>query len=229
MKPRVMPGERPLRSRGLKRVQDILDATEALLAEKSNEDVSLAQIAGQAGIPLASLYHFFPNRNAAFVALAKRFNEHLYRLAIAPIDPRPASWQQVVSFRQAGSAAFLNARPAALRLFIGAGVSVDVRAADWAGNEAVARSRVKLLEAYFHLPYIKDLQTRIAVAIALQDGIWALSYGRLGFIAPEFVDASTEAAISYLRNYLPKHFEPRMPDPEALAAIDVLAQPAPAT
>ncbi|MGP2491965.1 TetR/AcrR family transcriptional regulator [Mesorhizobium sp. PUT5] len=229
MKPRVKQGERPMRSRGLKRVQDILDATEILLAEKSNEDVSLAQIAEQAEIPLASLYHFFPNRNAAFVALAKRFNEQLYRLAIEPMDPRPTSWQQVVSFRQARSAAFLNARPAALRLFLGAGVSVDVRAADWAGNEAVARSRVKLLEAYFHLPYIKDLQTKIAVAIALQDGIWALSYGRLGFIAPEFVDASTEAAISYLRNYLPQHFEPRMPDPEALAAIDVLAQPAPAT
>lgn len=223
MKAPASQNERSLRSRGLKRVQTILDVTETLLAQNSNEDVSLAQIAAQAEIPLASLYHFFPNRNAAFVALARRFNEQLYRLAIEPIEPLPTSWQQVVALRQTNSAAFLNARPAALRLFLGAGVSVDVRATDWAGNEAVALSRARLLEAYFHLPHVRDLQTRIAVAIALQDGIWALSYGRLGFIAPEFVEASTEAAISYLRNYLPEHIEPRIPTPEALAAIDVLA------
>ena len=215
--------ERQMRSRGIKRVQSLLDATESLLAERSNEDVSLAQIAAQAGIPLASAYHFFPNRNAAFVALARRFNEELYRLAIEPMHPPPTSWQQVVATKQENSAAFLNARPAALRLFLGAGVSVAVRATDWAGNEAIALSRVKFFEAYFHLPFVKDLQTKIAMAIAIQDGIWTLSYGRSGSIAPDFVDASVEASVSYLRNYLPTHLEPRIPTTESLAAIDVLA------
>lgn len=218
-----MRDERQMRNRGIKRVQLLLDATEFLLADKSNADVSLAQIADRAGIPLASAYHFFPNKNAAFVALAKRFNEHFYRSAIEPMYPPPTSWQEVIAAKQKKGAAFLNGRPAGLRLFLGAGVSVDVRAADWAGNEAVARSRVKFLEAYFHLPFIRDLQTKITVAIAAQDGIWALSYGRLGFISPAFVAASTEASIAYLRNYLPQHIEPRPVDAEALAAIDVLA------
>lgn len=218
-----MQGERQMRNRGIKRVHDLLDATEFLLAEKSNEDVSLAQIADHAGIPLASVYHFFPNRNAAFVALARRFNEHFYRLAIEPMNPPPASWQEVVATKQRNGAAFLNAHPAALRLFLGAGVSVDVRATDWAGNEAVARSRVRLLEAYFHLPYIRDFQTKIAVALAQQDGIWAFSYGRFGCITPEMVAASAEASVSYLRIYLPGHLEPRDADPQSLSAIDVLA------
>jgi len=214
-----------MRDRGVKRVQILLDATESLLAQRSNEDVSLAQIAEHAGVPLASVYHFFPNKNAAFVALAKRFNEHFYQRAIEPMDPPPASWQEVVATKQRNGAAFLNGRPAALRLFLGAGVSVDVRAADWAGNEAVALSRVRFLEAYFHLPFVPDLQTKIAISMAVHDGIWALSYGRFGFIAPDFIEASIEASIAYLRNYLPQHIEPRQVDAAALAAIDVLAAP----
>lgn len=212
-----------MRRRGIQRHNALLDATEALLAEKSNEDVSLAQIAESAGVPLPSVYHFFANRNAAFVALAKRFNEDFYRMGIEPMNPAPKSWQEVIATKQRNAATLQNSRPAALRLFLGAGVSVDVRAADFNGNDAVARSRVKYLEAYFHMPFMPDLETKIAVSMAIKDGIWALSYGRHGCITDEFIDAASEASIAYLRNYLPSCLTPRAPTPDALAAADVLA------
>lgn len=213
-----------MRKRGIKRLHHLLDVVEVLFAERANQDISLAQIAERAEVPLASVYHFLPSKNAAFVSLAQRFNEEFYQMATMPMDPPPDSWQEVIAFKAKRSATFLNARPAALRLFLGAGVSVEVRATHFAGDSTVARSRVKFFDAYFQMPFIPDFENKIAIAIALQDGIWSLSYGRFGHITPEFVTASIEGAVSYLRCYLPQHLVPKNPTPAELAAMDVLAE-----
>lgn len=205
------PPARPMRRRGVERYNILLDATERLLADNSDEDISLAQIAEAAGVPLASVYHFFPNRNAAFVALALRFNEEIYRLSITPItDPEPQTWQELLHMIHARAAAFQNSRPAALRLFLGAGVSVAVRNADLSGNARIARSRERFFEAYFHMPFIPDFVDRLEIAGASMDGVWALSYGRHGRITDAFRLEATAGAIDYLRRFLPE-FLPRKP------------------
>ena len=197
----------PLRKRGVERFEVLLDATEALLADRTNDDVSLAQIAEKAGVPLASVYHFFPNRNAAFVALAQRFHNALHAIALEPLQPPISGWQAVIASRQMIGAKYLNAHPAALRLFMGAGVSVDVRNTDLNGNADLARDRVKFLNRYFEMPPIRDLEKRIAISIALMDGIWALSYSAHGRITDEYVEESTRASVIYLRCFLPEFIE----------------------
>jgi len=200
-----------MRRRGVERYNLLLDATEALLANSNDEDISLAQIAEAADVPLASVYHFFPNRNAAFVALALRFNEEIYRLSIQPLtDPEPQSWQELLDMKHARAAAFQNSRPAALRLFLGAGVSVAVRNADLSGNARIARSRERMFDAYFHMPHIPDFTRHLEVAAAAMDGVWALSYGRNGMISDDFRRQATDVAITYLRRYLPEIL-PRKP------------------
>jgi AcrR family transcriptional regulator len=204
----ILPA-RPMRRRGIERHNLLLDATERLLAESSDDDVSLAQIAEAADVPLASVYHFFPNRNAAFVALALRFNEEIYRLSIQPLrDPEPSSWQAMLGMKHARAAAFQNSRPAALRLFLGAGVSVAVRNADLTGNARIARSRERMFDAYFHMPYVPDFAERLEISGAAMDGIWALSSGRHGLITEEFRKEATAVAVTYLRRHLPE-FLPR--------------------
>ncbi|MBX9453661.1 MAG: TetR/AcrR family transcriptional regulator [Mesorhizobium sp.] len=202
---------RPMRKRGVERYNILLDATERLLADSSDEDISLAQIADAAEVPLASVYHFFPNRNAAFVALALRFNEEIYQTSITPLtDPEPQTWQELLHMIHARAAAFQNGRPAALRLFLGAGVSVAVRNADLSGNARIARSRERFFEAYFHMPFIPDFVERLEVAGASMDGIWALSYGRHGHVTEHYRQEATAGAIDYLRRFLPE-FLPRKP------------------
>jgi len=198
-----------MRRRGVERYKTLLDATERLLTDNNDEDVSLAQIAEAAGIPLASVYHFFANRNAAFVALALRFNEEIYQRSIEPlVDPEPQSWQEMLHMKHSRAASFQNSRPAALRLFLGAGVSVAVRNADLSGNARIARSRERLFEAYFHMPHIPDFVDRLEIAGASMDGIWALSYGRHGTITDGYRMEATASAIDYLRRFLPE-FLPR--------------------
>lgn len=202
---------RPMRKRGVERYNILLDATERLLADNSDEDISLAQIAEAADVPLASVYHFFPNRNAAFVALALRFNEEIYQTSITPLtDPEPQTWQELLHMIHARAADFQNSRPAALRLFLGAGVSVAVRNADLTGNARIAMSRERFFNAYFHMPIVPDLVERLEIAGASMDGIWALSYGRHGHITDQYRKEATACAIDYLRRFLPE-FLPRKP------------------
>lgn len=194
----------PMRKRGLERHGLLLDATADLLADRSEEDISLAQIAERAGVPLASVYHFFPNRNAAFVALAQRYHAELGASTRTPISPPPLTWQDYVQRRQHQGAAYLNANPAALRLFMGAAVSVEVRNTDLNGNAELAKLRTAYLKATFDMPNIPDLEQKIAASIALVDGIWALSYSQHREITDSYLAESIRAAVSYLRCYLPE-------------------------
>lgn len=213
---------RPLRRRGIARLNALLDATERLLATQNEATVSLAGIAAEAGVPLPSVYHFFPNRDLAFEALALRFNEEIYNLSIRPLDdPAPQSWQELVERKHIRAAAFQNSRPAALKLFLGAGVTTMVRRIDFAGNARLALSRLRLFEAYFELPFLPDFARRIEIATAANDGIWSLSFGRHGTITEPMRAAATSAAIAYLRGYLPEYLPPRVPSAETLARIYV--------
>lgn len=213
-----------MRRKGLARLNQLLDATETLLAEDSNRDITLAQIAAAGGVPLPSVYHFFTNRNAAFEALAQRFNEEIYALSIQPLrDPEPQTWQDLLHMKHRRAAAFQNSRPAALRLFLGAGVSAAVRNADFRGNARVARSNVRVFDAYFHMPHVPDFADHLEIAAAAADGIWSLSYGRHGLVTEEFRQEATLTAIAYLRQILPEYL-PRKPLTDAaIAAIFVPA------
>ena len=58
--------------RGLERVQAILDAAEELLCEQGYEGATLKAIGERAGIPTASLYHYFADRHQVDAELVQR-------------------------------------------------------------------------------------------------------------------------------------------------------------
>jgi AcrR family transcriptional regulator len=59
--------------RGLRRIEEILDAADALFTEVGYEAASTNQIAARAGISPGSLYQFFANKQAIAEALADRY------------------------------------------------------------------------------------------------------------------------------------------------------------
>lgn len=68
---------RPQQARGQQRVEAILAAAEVELAEVGYEAATTNQIAVRAGIPIGSLYQFFPNKQAIMQELARRHHEAL--------------------------------------------------------------------------------------------------------------------------------------------------------
>jgi AcrR family transcriptional regulator len=79
----------PSQVRGMDRVNEILDACETLLGETRYEEISTDDIIKAANVTRGTLYHFFENRRAVFIALMHR--------ALLEIDeqtiPRPGEDQ----------------------------------------------------------------------------------------------------------------------------------------
>ena len=62
----------PVQRRGIERVQAILDAAESLLEEQGYESATLKAISERAGIPIASVYHYFADRHQVDAELVQR-------------------------------------------------------------------------------------------------------------------------------------------------------------
>jgi AcrR family transcriptional regulator len=65
----------PQQARGQQRVAAILDAAEQLFAETGYEAATTNQLAARAGVPIGSIYQFFPNKEAILHAAAARYRE----------------------------------------------------------------------------------------------------------------------------------------------------------
>lgn len=207
---RLSNARRPQRTRGKERFAHLLDVTETLLADHTNSDVTLATIAERAEVPLPSVYHFFPNRNAIFVELARRFHEDLAALSRTEVTPSPPRWQDLLLIRQRRGRDYLNAHPAALQLFMGAGVSAEVRTLDLRGNSSLARLRAGEFRQRYECAGMTDLEQWLAVSIGVMDGVWTISYAEHREITDHYLHEAWRASVAYLRCYLPEDLKPRM-------------------
>ena len=200
---------RPQRKPGKLRFRKLLDALDQLLASNNVQDIGLYQIAAQAKVPNASVYHFFPNAEAALLALAEVHHEALREQARQYLSTPPRSWQDLFRQKLAAAAQYHNNHPAALRLFMGTNISAEVKSADISQYHRLVDERTRLLEHYFHLPVIPDWRRRLAIYFAMVDGVFALSYNENGFIRDEDIAEAYQAGTSYLRCYLPEFLAPR--------------------
>lgn len=79
--PSRVPGARrtPVQARSTERVNRIIAAATGLIAEAGVDAATTSSIARRADISLASLYRYFPNRNAVLVAVAEHQFDRLSR------------------------------------------------------------------------------------------------------------------------------------------------------
>jgi AcrR family transcriptional regulator len=92
--PRAVPRQR----RAIERRRAILDAALALLETTSLDALTTSLIATRAGVPVASVYAYFPNKMAVVAELAREAMEEVdARLtALLPASPDPAGIEQAV-------------------------------------------------------------------------------------------------------------------------------------
>jgi AcrR family transcriptional regulator len=76
---RIQPRRTPRQVRGQQRVAAILDSAEELFGAIGYDTATTNQIAGQAGIPIGSVYQFFPNKAAILHAVAERYRTQFYQ------------------------------------------------------------------------------------------------------------------------------------------------------
>jgi AcrR family transcriptional regulator len=76
----------PQQARSQLTLSRILDAAEAILAEKSWEDASVAEIARRAGSSVGAFYTRFPDKDTLLTSLHQRFIEEAWATAQAALD-----------------------------------------------------------------------------------------------------------------------------------------------
>lgn len=200
----------PLRGRGIVRYAALLDATEALLQEQSTDDVGLYQIAERANIPPASVYHFFPTKEAAFLALAQRYLDGLNRLGSGPIPASAlSSWQSLVAWDHRQAVKYYNSHRPALKLFLGGFGGEEVQQASKSFDETVGRRIYDRLNQLYYMPFLRDPEKKFHICVAMMDAIWTISYLRSGVITEEYYEEGVAACTAYCRIFLPDQIELR--------------------
>lgn len=200
----------PSRDRGVARFNALLDAADTLLGQNSPDDIGLYQIAEAAGVPPASVYHFFPTKEAAFVALVQRYIEGFAEIGKQPIEcARLHSWQDLMAIDHQRARNYYNCHPAALKLLYGGFGGLESRKIDYEYVSFLAELTYPRYDRVFHMPYISEPAKLFHISLAILDSIWSLSFLKHGTITDDYADEALAACIAYCRLFLPDRVEVR--------------------
>lgn len=83
---RTGPRKPPIQARSRARVESILQAAGALLAEVGYDGLSTNLIAERADVPVGSIYQFFQGKDDIVAALVEQFQDRILRLAGEQLD-----------------------------------------------------------------------------------------------------------------------------------------------
>lgn len=209
----VGTARKPMQSRSRLRFAALLDAVTALLAEKHFTQIGLYDIAERASVPPASVYHFFPTKEAAFLALAERYLVQLGETVDAPADISQISgWSDLVTLRATRTVAFYEANPVAAKIFLSGAIISEIRQLDLEFVSKVSLLSYDWFNRYFEMPYISNAEMKFSIVIAIFDGVWMTSYGRHSTITAAFAAEANRAALAYCRTFLPEVIAQRAPE-----------------
>lgn len=201
---------RPRQKRSQERFERILDVAEELLEELEPGNISIYTLAEKADMSPPSIYHFFPDSQHVFGALAERyFQKFSHDLDPVPVDLRQ-SWQDLIEFRFAATRRFYNEHIAARKVILGSGSSWSIRTRDFELVEELARAGVAEIAHNFILPFTPGIVDRMMETIALNDGLWTNFNHRFGHLPDDMEVYARRARIAHMRTYLPEYLEVRM-------------------
>jgi len=69
----------PTQARAKKRFERILDAARALIEESGSDHMKMSDVAADAGVPIGSVYQYFPDKSAIIITLAERIMDQVRR------------------------------------------------------------------------------------------------------------------------------------------------------
>jgi AcrR family transcriptional regulator len=139
-----------MQARSRERLRVVLDAADAVLASAGAEAFTTNRIANAAGIPVGSVYHYFPDKQAIVEALALRYWSDFEDLVAAAAetderDPLADPGSVVIDALAAG----FRARPGFMALWYGGLRTERVRDVTRPTRGAIARSIERILATHW--------------------------------------------------------------------------------
>jgi len=178
MTDQLTPRRKPSQERSRDRVERILDATAALLIDTAADKITTAAIAETAGVPIGSVYQYFPNKLAILAELARRVMEavDMKTASLIAADFGVLPWDQAIDRAIDATMQGYAEQPGYLQLLLSIRPTPEFRAITDESNERVAAMLALHPALQSLIPSDRiELVTRAAIQAAnsLQD--WALS------------------------------------------------------
>lgn len=122
--------DKPQQRRARQRLDAILNAAEALVAEMDAEAITTNLIAERAGVPVSSVYRYFKNVSAVFAYLFEDLNEEIIAVieeCLANSQPGWDDWREVTGAIITRLHAFLMENPGYWKLLLVMQTSQELR------------------------------------------------------------------------------------------------------
>jgi AcrR family transcriptional regulator len=200
----LTPRKKPSQERSRDRVDRILDATASLLGSKPLEKITTAAIAEKAGVPIGSVYQYFPNKLAVLAELARRVMEKvdIRTASLIAEDFGVLPWDQAIDRAIDATMQGYSEQPGYAQLLLSIRPTPEFREITDESNERVAAMLAfhPALQAVIPADRIQ-LVTRAAIQAvnALQD--WALAEDDPA-VANEMVSEMKTLLKGYLAVYM---------------------------
>lgn len=171
----------PRQARSRARVAQILAAADGILSAEGFEALTVRRIAQEAGVPVGSIYQFFPDKAAVVDALAHgyigEFDEAIARLVESAEEPeQAAAWADPVGRLVDEFAGLYRSRPGYVALWSGRHLSPELARADDANNLAIAAGVSRILTARGILREGPELERNAQVAVRVADALLQFAF-----------------------------------------------------
>jgi len=191
----------PTQERSRRRVAQVLDAAARIVVEDGIEALSTREIAAAAGVPIATLYQYFADKESVLLALAQRdMDEMDAEVAEAIAGLESPTLAAVVRATMEAFVRVYHRRRAFVEIYLRGRTNVAVHQF---GREHNARIATSLREYAVDAGLIRAELTveRARLAVEVGDRIFQLAFERLDDGDPDLVEEGILLVTGYLERY----------------------------
>ncbi|MGH8573382.1 MAG: TetR family transcriptional regulator [Gammaproteobacteria bacterium] len=176
-RPRAMMRREPVQRRSAARVSAILDACAALLDEFDYDELTTSKIAERAGVPIGSLYQYFPDKRAVVQALTMR-NLDAFSVEVERIfadDRAPNGWREAVDRVIDAYLQMLDEVPGFGRIRFGDVVDTHLLDPEDDNDAVIAAKLSQLFAKSYQVPNSEELQLAFWMVVEVSDALIKLA------------------------------------------------------
>ena len=181
-----------------------------LLNESSFDDITYQQIADDAGIPLASCYHFYKSKLDLVRVLADELTDQYLIAVLAEERFRSFdNWRDCVTAHVRYTVEHHNKSPAELQIFFSGSVSFKVRLDALRREKMIGARLLDILQSKFDMPNLDDAEDVFYRAVEIARTVLALDFQEKGSINDVSATEAARAMTGYLAYYFPPVIRPK--------------------
>jgi AcrR family transcriptional regulator len=189
----------PTQARSRERLRRVLDVADEVLAREGADAFTTNRIAAAAGIPIGSVYRYFPSKEAIVEALAVRYWSDFEDLvaAAAEADEREPLADPGAVVIEALAAGF-RARPGFLALWYGGLRTERVRDVTRSARGAIARSVERILAVHWPDAPAPARETAARMVVIAGDGLLREAFRLAPDGDPDLLEESKSMLNAYI-------------------------------